>query len=51
MIFLMLDPMFKGHHIVSSFVRMEQGVVLVEEYDRKTYILCWWNAMNICILW
>ncbi len=35
MIFLMLDPKFKSHHMVSSFVGREQGVVLVEEYDRK----------------
>jgi hypothetical protein len=36
MIFLMLDPRFKSLRIVSSFVGREQGVVLVEEYDRKS---------------
>jgi hypothetical protein len=36
MIFLMLDPKFKSLHILSSFVGREQGVVLVEEYDRKS---------------
>ncbi len=36
MICLMLDPTYKNLHIVSSFVGREQGVVLVEEYDRKS---------------
>jgi len=36
MISLMLDPRYKKLHIVSSFVKKEQGVVLVEEYDRKS---------------
>jgi hypothetical protein len=36
MISLMLDPWFKSLHIVSSFVGREQGVTLVEEYDRKS---------------
>jgi hypothetical protein len=36
MISLMLDPRYKSLGIVSSFVRMEQGVALVEEYDRKS---------------
>jgi hypothetical protein len=35
-IFLMLDPVFKNLHIVSSFVGREHGVAFVEEYDRKT---------------
>ncbi len=32
----MLDLMFKSFHIISSFVGKEQGVALVEEYDRKS---------------
>jgi hypothetical protein len=36
MIYLMLDPRFKSLCIISSFVGREQGVVLVEEYDRKS---------------
>jgi hypothetical protein len=36
MIFLMLNPRFKNLHILSSFVGREQGVVLFEEYDRKS---------------
>jgi hypothetical protein len=36
MISLMLDPRFKSLHIISSFVGKEQGVALVEKYDRKT---------------
>jgi hypothetical protein len=36
MISLMLDLRFKRHHIISSFVGREQGVVLIEEYDRKS---------------
>jgi hypothetical protein len=36
MISLMLDPRFKSLHIVSSFVGREQGVLFVEEYDRKS---------------
>jgi hypothetical protein len=33
---LMLDPKYKSLHIVSSFVGREQGVALVEEYDKKS---------------
>jgi len=36
MISLMLNPRFKNLHIVSLFVGREQGVVLVEENDRKS---------------
>jgi hypothetical protein len=36
MIFLMLNPRLKSLHIISSFVGREQGVALVEEYDRKS---------------
>jgi hypothetical protein len=38
MIFLMLDPMFENIHIISSFVGREQGVALVEEYDKKILV-------------
>jgi hypothetical protein len=36
MISLMLDPRYKRLCILSSFVGREQGVALVEEYDRKS---------------
>jgi hypothetical protein len=36
MISLMLNPRFKSHRIISSFVGREQGVALIEEYDRKS---------------
>jgi hypothetical protein len=36
MISLMLDPRHKNLHIIFSFVGREQGVALVEEYDRKS---------------
>jgi hypothetical protein len=36
MISLMLDPRYKSLCIISSFVRREQGVALVEEYDTKS---------------
>jgi len=39
MISLMLNPKFKTLCIVSSFVGREQGVALVEEYDRKSLYL------------
>jgi hypothetical protein len=39
MISLMLDPRFKNLCIISSFVGREQGVALVEEYDRKSLYL------------
>ncbi len=39
MISLMLDLRNKSLHIVSSFVGREQGVALVEEYDRKSLYL------------
>jgi hypothetical protein len=37
---LMLDPRFKSLRFVSSFIRREQGVAIVEEYDNKSYISC-----------
>jgi hypothetical protein len=36
MIFLMLNPRYKSLRIISSFVGREQGVALVEKYDRKS---------------
>ncbi len=36
MISLMLDPKYKSLCIASSFIGREQGVALVEEYDRKS---------------
>jgi hypothetical protein len=36
MIFSMLDLRYKILRIISSFVGREQGVVLVEEYDKKS---------------
>ncbi len=36
MLALMCDPRFKSLHLVSSYVSMEQGVSIIEEYDRKT---------------
>jgi len=36
MISFMLDPKYKSLRIVSSFVGKEQGVVLVEEYGKKS---------------
>ncbi len=35
MISLMLNVRFKSFHIISSFVEREQGIVFVEECDRK----------------
>jgi hypothetical protein len=35
MFFLTLDLRLKGFQIVFSFVGREQGVVIVEEYDRN----------------
>jgi hypothetical protein len=36
MVSLMLDPRFKNPCIVFSFVGREQGVAIVEEYDKKS---------------
>jgi hypothetical protein len=36
MIILMLDPRYENLCLVFSFVEKEQGVALVEEYDRKS---------------
>jgi hypothetical protein len=36
MISFMLDHRYKSFHIISPFVGKEQGVTLVEEYDRKS---------------
>jgi len=32
----MLDLIFKSFHLVSSFVGREEGVSIVNEYDRRT---------------
>jgi hypothetical protein len=39
MIFLMLDPRYKSLHIICSFVGREQGIALIEEYNRKSLYL------------
>jgi hypothetical protein len=39
MISLMLDPKYESLHIVPSFIGSEQGVPLLEEYDRKSLYL------------
>jgi hypothetical protein len=36
MLSLMLDPRFKSLRLVSSFVGREEGVNIVNEYDRRT---------------
>jgi len=36
---LMLNPIYKSLHIVSSFVGGEQGVILIKKYDRKSLYL------------
>jgi hypothetical protein len=36
MVSLMLDPRYKSFCILSSFVGREQGVALVDEYDKKS---------------
>jgi hypothetical protein len=35
----MLDLRFKSLHLVSSFVNQEEGVNIVDEYDRETLYL------------
>jgi hypothetical protein len=35
---IMLNPKFKSLRIISSFVGREQGVALVEEYDKKILV-------------
>jgi hypothetical protein len=48
LISLVLELRFKSLCIISSFVGREQGIALVEEYDKNPMLV---NAMNICILW
>jgi hypothetical protein len=36
MLSLMLNPRFKILHLISSFVGQEEGVSVVDEYDRRT---------------
>jgi hypothetical protein len=36
MLSLMLDPIFKSLCLISFFVVREEGVNIVDEYDRKT---------------
>ncbi len=35
--FLILDPRFKNLHKILSFVGKEQGVLLVEKYDKMSF--------------
>jgi hypothetical protein len=35
MVFVMLDPRFKNLRLVSSFVGQEEGVNIMDEYDRR----------------
>jgi hypothetical protein len=35
MLSLMLDPRFKSIHLISSFVGREEGVSIVDEYDKS----------------
>jgi hypothetical protein len=34
----MLDPRFKNLWLVSSFISLEQGKVIVDEYDKKNLV-------------
>ncbi len=36
MLFSMLDPRFKSFHLVSFFIGQEEGVSIMDEYDRRT---------------
>ncbi len=36
MLFFMLDPRFKSLCLISFFVGREEGINIVEEYDKKT---------------
>ncbi len=47
----MLNSRFKGFWLVSSYVRHEQEMFIMEEYDAKIYILCFWNVTIIYIPW
>jgi hypothetical protein len=35
MLLLILNPRFKNLHLISFFIGCEEGVVIVEEYDRN----------------
>ncbi len=43
MLSLMLDLKFKNLHLMFSFIALEQGKVIVEEYDKKTLYAMWLN--------
>ncbi len=38
MLSLMLDPRFKSFRLVSSFLGREEGVNIVDEYDKKNFV-------------
>ncbi len=38
LLFLMLDPTFKNLHLISSFIVLEHGKAIVEEYDKKNLV-------------
>jgi hypothetical protein len=46
---LMLDPRFKSFHLVSSFVSQEEGISIVNEYDKRTLYLMflkWYHHLH-----
>ncbi len=40
MFYLMVNPKRKNLDLVALFIGHEQGVAIVEEYDRKFYVSC-----------
>ncbi len=40
MLALMLDPRYKNIRIIFTFVGKKLRVVIIEEYDRKPFPLC-----------
>jgi hypothetical protein len=36
MLSLMLDPRFKSLHLIFSFIGREEGISIVDEYDKRT---------------
>jgi hypothetical protein len=47
----MLDSQVKSFHLMFSFVDNEQGISIVEKYNKNLYILCFRNVVITYILW
>ncbi len=49
MLYLVLNPNYKSLRLIFCFISHEQGVVIIEEYDRRSLFFNFLNVTIICI--